>query len=257
MDLVNIVYRYVNRLINSDELINLMENLDKEKFSEDEVADITELLDNIKKLKNIKIEIDQVEQHCQSMINRILFGLEEVKDNKDKASKFLCNIYNNLEKSKHKVRDSGPRYEKISKLLLNDSVYIKYFHKMNDLELLEFITQYIYMPNTPYMTKEEFDSLVMVGIKDDKRESLWRLAVNYSLKGMDFSYIVDYFIEMKDVYYLVELISAVREDLDMDKLIMKIVNTNDKIFIDKLLAYSNNINLFNKEEIKKLTGKSN
>ena len=48
-----------------------------------------------------------------------------------------------------------------------------------------------------------------------------------------------------------------REDLDMDKLIMKIVNTNDKIFIDKLLANSNNINLFNKEEIKKLTGKSN
>ena len=43
----------------------------------------------------------------------------------------------------------------------------------------------------------------------------------------------------------------------MDKLIMKIVNTNDKIFIDKLLAYSNNINLFNEEEIKKLTVKFN
>ena len=38
----------------------------------------------------------------------------------------------------------------------------------------------------------------------------------------------------------------------MDKLIMKIVNTNDKIFID-----SNNINLFNEEEIKKLTVKFN
>lgn len=43
----------------------------------------------------------------------------------------------------------------------------------------------------------------------------------------------------------------------MDKLIMKIVNTNDKIFIDKLLVDSNNINLFNEEEIKKLTVKFN
>ena len=128
---------------------------------------------------------------------------------------------------------------------------------MNDLELLEFITQYICMPNTPRITQNKFDSLVMVGIKDNKRESLWRLAFNYNQKGLDFSYIVDYFIEMKDVYYLVELISAVREDLDMDKLIMKIVNTNDKIFIDKLLANSNNINLFNEEEIKKLTVKFN
>ena len=61
MDLVNIVYRYVNRLINSDELINLMENLDKEKFSEDEVADITELLDNIKKLKQVPGRLQKID----------------------------------------------------------------------------------------------------------------------------------------------------------------------------------------------------
>ena len=34
MDLVNIVYRYVNRFINSEDLIDFLENIDSSRFSE-------------------------------------------------------------------------------------------------------------------------------------------------------------------------------------------------------------------------------
>lgn len=36
MELVNIIYRYINRFINSEELLELLSNMDKNKFSKDE-----------------------------------------------------------------------------------------------------------------------------------------------------------------------------------------------------------------------------
>lgn len=102
---------------------------------------------------------------------------------------------------------------------------------MNDYELLEFIAQYISVPIPPQIDQEKFNDLVKVGIKNNEREWLWRLAFNYNRKNKDFSLIEDYFIEKKDSYYLTELISAVREDLDMKKLKEKVLATKDKKFI--------------------------
>ena len=62
-------------------------------------------------------------------------------------------------------------------------------------ELLEFIAQYIQVPYPPQLTQEEFESLVQVGIEQDKREWLWRLAFNYEKSNINFDSIVDYFIE--------------------------------------------------------------
>ena len=62
MDLVNIVYRYVNRFINSQELIKLLEGIDKTKFSKKEVNEIEALLEKVKKvIETIPIKIDQAE----------------------------------------------------------------------------------------------------------------------------------------------------------------------------------------------------
>ncbi len=58
--------------------------------------------------------------------------------------------------------------------------------------------------------------------------------MNYNRKDKDFSKIEDYFIEKRDDYYLAELISGVNEDLDLDKLTQKVLNTNDLDFIKKL-----------------------
>lgn len=89
-------------------------------------------------------------------------------------------------------------------------------------EILTYITRYISVPLPPNITQETFDKLVQVGIKEDKRKALWRLAFNYYGHHKDFSAIAKYFIE-KDAYYLVELICAVRNDLDMDNIINEVI----------------------------------
>lgn len=62
MDLVNIIYRYVNRFINSDELIDLLKNIDKNKFSKKEIKEIEKLIEEVKKIiESVPIEIDQIE----------------------------------------------------------------------------------------------------------------------------------------------------------------------------------------------------
>lgn len=56
MDLVNIIYRYANRFINSDELVELLAKIDKTKFSTSEVKEIEKLLEEVKKIiKNVPI----------------------------------------------------------------------------------------------------------------------------------------------------------------------------------------------------------
>lgn len=176
MDLVNIVYRYVNRFINSDELIKLLTNLDLKKFSKREIANIAELIEEVKKIiETVPIEIDQVETRRLTSLNHILEAFEKIKTNENnekEVREFAEKHYNDLEKTKYEVRDSGPRYEKLYDLLINNSVYIKYCKKMSDLELLEFIAQYISVPVSPNINQETFNNLVKIGIKKDKREAL-------------------------------------------------------------------------------------
>lgn len=257
MDLVNIIYRYVNRFINSEELIRLLENIDETKFSESDFKKIKKLLEEVKKvIETVPIEIDQIEIKRMSSLNNILEKLEKAKSN-DQNSKemkeFIEKKYSSLSKDKDEIRDSGPRYERLSELLLNNSVYINYYKKMNDLELLEFIAQNISAPMPPNIDQEKFENLVAVGIKEDKRESLWRLAFNYNGKKKDFTCIEDYFIEKRDDYYLTELISIVEEDLNMDALIEKVINTKDKKFIIACGVRVKRIGIFTDEQIKNLT----
>lgn len=257
MDLVSIVYQYVNRFINSEELIHLLEKIDKRKFSKEENKEIDKLLEDVKIIvENVPVKIEQVEVNRISNIEHLLESCKKTldSDNLDKEGRgFLENQYNNMLKDKEKVRDSGPRYEKLFELLTQFPTYTKYRKQMNDLELLEFITQYISVPLPPKITQEGFEDLVSVGIKEDKRESLWRLAVNYNQKEKDFSKIEDYFILKRDDYYLIELISAVEEDLETNKLIEKIIKTNDRDFINNVIKRGIDIgHIFSEEEIEKL-----
>lgn len=238
MDLVNIIYRYVNRFINSEELINLLENIDKKNFSDGEIKELDNLLQDVREIvETFPNEIDTIEEKRISNIQHILELFEKNLDSDkldEQAKESVNRTYNNLLRDKEKVRDSGPRYEKLFEHLSNFSLYRKYCLKMNDLEILKFITQYISVPLPPKLEQKDFDDLVEAGIKEDKREALWRLAMNYNRKGKDFSKIVDYFIEKRDNYYLAELISGVEEDLDLDVIIDKTLQTQDIEFIRKM-----------------------
>lgn len=160
-------------------------------------------------------------------LNHILEDLEKIKTNEKnnkEVKEFAENKYHCLMKDKDDIRDSGPRYEQLYELLVNNSVYVNHCKKMSDLELLEFITQYISAPVTPNINQETFEDLVSAGIKKDKR----------------------------DDYYLTELISAVQEDLNMDELIEKVINTKDTNFIIGCGNRAKDIGIFTNEEIKNL-----
>lgn len=253
MELINIVYRYLNRYINSEELVELLENIDKTKFSPEEQEDLAKIIENVQNvIATIPIEEDKYEVYLRTSRERILKkmeGIENFKFDNEKDKEKLKKTYQKLIKEREKVNDSGPRYYAMIDVLSNNSLYTKYYDNMTLEEILTYIAQYISVPLPPDITQETFDKLVQVGIKEDKREALWRLAFNYYSHHKDFSTIAKYFIKKKDAYYLVELICAVRDDLDMDNIINEVIETQDRDFIVDCGNRAKKLKLFTEGEI--------
>lgn len=235
MNLVTLMYKYINRFINSDELLESLEELDLNNFSKEEKISINKLIDDIKIIKDKTAnEIDEIEKNRLETIERIVSNINIILESDNLEKDLREKIEHRKEyllEDKKKVKDGGKLYESIYILLADNKLINHYWNLMNDYELLEFIAQYISVPIPPQIDQEKFNDLVKVGIKNNEREWLWRLAFNYNRKNKDFSLIEDYFIEKKDSYYLTELIGAVREDLDMKKLKEKVLATKDKKFI--------------------------
>lgn len=222
MDLVSLMYKYINRFINSDELLESLEELDLNNFTDEEKASIKKLIDDIKSIKDkIPNEVDEIEKNRIEINEKYVNGIDKILQNntlENKLKEKFLKIREGLLEDKKKVKDGGKLYESLFTLLADNDLINYYCDLLNDYELLEFIAQYISVPMPPQISQEKFDKIVKVGIENDEREWLWRLAFNYNRKNKDFSLIEDYFIEKRDDYYLTELISAVREDLNMKKL---------------------------------------
>lgn len=235
MNLVTLMYKYISRFINSDELLESLEELDLKIFSKEEKISINKLIDDIKTIKDKTAnEIDEIEKNRLETIERIVSNINIILESDNLEKDLREKIEHRKEyllEDKKKVKDGGKLYESIYILLADNKLINHYWNLMNDYELLEFIAQYISVPIPPQIDQEKFNDLVKVGIKNNEREWLWRLAFNYNRKNKDLSLLEDYFIEKKDSYYLTELISAVREDLDMKKLKEKVLATKDKKFI--------------------------
>lgn len=238
MDLVSLMYKYINRFINSDELLESLEELDLNNFTDEEKVSIKKLIDDIKSIKDkIPNEVDEIEKNRLEINEKYVNGIDKVLQNntlENKLKEKFLKIREGLLEDKKKVKDGGKLYESLFTLLADNDLINYYCDLLNDYELLEFIAQYISVPMPPQIDQEKFDKIVKVGIENDEREWLWRLAFNYNRKNKDFSLIEDYFIEKRDDYYLTELISAVREDLNMKKLKKKVIATKDKKFINKV-----------------------
>ena len=238
MDLVSLMYKYINRFINSDELLESLEELDLNNFTDEEKASIKKLIDDIKSIKDkIPNEVDEIEKNRIEINEKYVNGIDKILQNntlENKLKEKFLKIREGLLEDKKKVKDGGKLYESLFTLLADNDLINYYCDLLNDYELLEFIAQYISVPMPPQISQEKFDKIVKVGIENDEREWLWRLAFNYNEKNKDFSLIEDYFIEKRDDYYLTELISAVIEDLNMKKLKKKVIATKDKKFINKV-----------------------
>lgn len=238
MDLVSLMYKYINRFINSDELLESLKELDLNNFTDEEKASIKKLIDDIKSIKDkIPNEVDEIEKNRIEINEKYVNGIDKILQNntlENKLKEKFLKIREGLLEDKKKVKDGGKLYESLFTLLADNDLINYYCDLLNDYELLEFIAQYISVPMPPQIDQEKFNDLVKVGIENDEREWLWRLAFNYNEKNKDFSLIEDYFIEKRDDYYLTELISAVRDDLNMKKLKKKVIATKDKKFINKV-----------------------
>ena len=238
MDLVSLMYKYINRFINSDELLESLEELDLNNFTDEEKASIKKLIDDIKSIiDKIPNEVDEIEKNRIEINEKYVNGIDKILQNntlENKLKEKFLKIREGLLEDKKKVKDGGKLYESLFTLLADNDLINYYCDLLNDYELLEFIAQYISVPIPPQIDQEKFDKIVKVGIENDEREWLWRLAFNYNEKNKDFSLIEDYFIEKRDDYYLTELISAVRDDLNMKKLKKKVIATKDKKFINNV-----------------------
>ncbi|MBS5805635.1 MAG: hypothetical protein KIC90_00445 [Firmicutes bacterium] len=238
MDLVSLMYKYINRFINSDELLESLEELDLNNFTDEEKVSIKKLIDDIKSIKDkIPNEVDEIEKNRIEINEKYVNGIDKILQNntlENKLKEKFLKIREGLLEDKKKVKDGGKLYESLFTLLADNDLINYYCDLLNDYELLEFIAQYISVPMPPQISQEKFDKIVKVGIENDEREWLWRLAFNYNEKNKDFSLIEDYFIEKRDDYYLIELISAVRDDLNMKKLKKKVIATKDKKFINNV-----------------------
>lgn len=239
IEVLNICYKFINRLINADELLDKFNKLDK-KVKDDE--EINNLYNKIKKLsKENPNEMDEYVTNVKEKTNDMIKKFENIS----KEDNNFTGALEILKKDYNKEIDSHKRWASIAECIIKDEYFNRTLDSLSDYELLEFITQYIQVPIPVPLKQEDFDRLVKIAKEKDEREWLWRLAFNYEGKGINFDEIVNYFIDKKDGFYLGELISAVGKYLNIDSIIDKI---NDRELIEDLKNRKGVIDIYVTEE---------
>lgn len=243
--ILNICYKFFNRFITADKLLEELENLDTSNLSKRDKVEQNKLIKEIKTIiENTPNEIDEYVIKKKETIKNMIHRIETIQKG-DKNVDFLNKQLENLKKDYEKEMDSHERWFAITYCIDKNKYFNELFDNLTEYELLEFIAQYIQAPFPPQISQNDFERLVKAGIEKDEREWLWRLAFNYEKRKIKFDSIVDYFILKNDGYYLSELISAVGECLDIDMLIEKI---NDKELIEDLKTRKNVISFYVSEE---------
>lgn len=185
------------------------------------------------------------------LINQLELFCNENKDYSESIKKLITEIKNVIDKNKH---NSILKYDEIYNLLINNNVYLDLVDKMDNNDLMLMITDYIKARIVPSLKQEEFDIVVEAAINSgkDSKENCWRLAMNYENINLNFDKIEDYLISTKDSWYVVEYMTGPIESIDYDKFICKIIDTNDKEFIKKIINDDLTYTVLDEKQINKL-----
>ena len=219
IEMLNICYKFFNQYINATQLIEMLSNLKKKDL---EFSTFVKVL--MEKEETVPNKEDELVKAKKANIKELLDRFKNVSE----ADEILGKQIKGLKEELNREYDCYERWFTLVDFINSNEYFNKCFDSLTKEELLDFITQYIKAPFPPQLTQEEFDGLVEVGINKDDREALWRLAFNYEHYDINLDKVADYFLKKKDGYYLTELISAVGDKLDIDKIIDKI---KDKKFI--------------------------
>lgn len=164
--------------------------------------------------------------------------LEELKffktttenEDRDTLEKLIKTI-ENIETKNGKEKGWALIYD----LLINQDIYKNYAKQMTDKDIMLLITNYIYCPNVPKVTQETFNNIVMAAIHyENPLEDCWRIAMNYDLRGYDFSLLDEFFVRERNAWYFSEYVSGVK-GVDIKKLIDMAIKTKDSVFIKELI----------------------
>lgn len=218
-ELLNICYKYFNSFINARELVDKLNDINTDR---DKIEEIINKINEI-----IETTSDKEDEYIKNKKETIKHFIEKLE-----ATSMFEDQIKNLKDDYNRKIDTHERWYKIVNYIDSNEYFDKCFKSLNDYELLEFVAQYIKAPFPPQFNEEEFNRLIKAGIEKDEREWLWRLAFNYDNSGFDFNPIVDYYIEKKDGYYLMELLCSIGFNLDIDSILNKI---EDKELIKYLL----------------------
>ena len=227
IELANVCYKYISNFITIDKFI---EELEKIKYKRNETKEAKKLIEDLKQIsKTIKNKEDDFVKNQKHNIKKILDSFDKMPE--DAMDEKVKRTVDSLKKDYNKEMDSYERFIAGYNAVIKSKIFDETMDNLDEYEMLEFIGQFIQSPNPPKLTQKEFDELVKVGIEKDERELLWRLAFNYEHSKLSFDKIVKYYIKKKDGYYLGELISAIGDKLDIDKIIDDI---DDKKLIEDL-----------------------
>lgn len=125
------------------------------------------------------------------------------------------------------------RDSKIEKMLFEWDYYLKVATSMTPFEVANMIGDLFYLQYKPHIDQEYFDDMVDTLKEKDEREYLWRLALNYE-RMFDMDKIETYFINVKDSYYLAELIS-IQDNPNYGRIAKKLIDSKDKELIKKTI----------------------
>lgn len=234
MEFQKICKNYFNRYINAAQLLSGLKELDITKLSEAEQTSLSALIISIESIQNETT--DDADELVKAELVKIQESIDQAENIIKKAKKVPQELRDYLKEHKEGIkrpRDNFERWSKICDTISQNKYFQDSFAALTDKDLLELIAQDIKAPRPIPIDADRFNALVQVGIETDARESLWRLALNYSEQDYNHQQIADFYIAQKDLWYLTELISAIGDKLDIPAILDQI-NTKDdiKFFLD-------------------------
>ena len=134
-ELLNICYKFFNRFITADILIEQLSNIDKTSLIEYDTEKINELIEDIKKIaKDTPNEVDEYVIKKKETIDYLIKKIEQIPKD-DNNREFLNNQLDNLKRDYDRKLDSHERWFKITECIDKNSYFTKTFESLTDYEL--------------------------------------------------------------------------------------------------------------------------